>query len=271
MRRLDLVPVGLLLILAGTVGTMALTSAGKATPAPVPDAGVEETPGATSETAASHSTAAPALGASAGHVRSETRYSGLAAPDFDRDDVLRRLGYGASGTYILAMVDSDSGLTRWPDRPVEPIRVWIEPTSSLPDWRPEYVDSARRAFERWRAAGIPVRVNFLVDSAGSEVRVLWADRLEASRIGSTRRVRDQHWWLVGGDITLALHATSGEPLGPAIIGATASHEAGHLLGLNHSPDPADLMAKHHAGVNEPSAADLATMRLLYSVPPGRLR
>ena len=271
MRRLDLVPVGLVLILAGSVGAMAVRAA--RTPAPAPPADTF----AVDDAAQPEPDAAPPAGIpftirdASGHVRVEMRRSMLPAPDFDREDVLRRLGFGASGTYILAMLETDSGLVRWPERPLEPIRVWIEPTSAVADWRPEYVDSARRAFERWRGAGIPVRVNFLVDSTDAEVRVRWIDRLGESRIGSTRRVRDQHWWLVGGDITLALHATNGDPLEPATIGATAVHEAGHLFGLNHSPDAADLMATRHRDVNEPSAADLATMRLLYSVPPGRLR
>lgn len=271
MRRLDLVPVGLLLVLGGSVGAMAVRSTRLAAPAAAGDAAVRAAAGPDAENPPAETDVSPAIGEASDHVRSEMRRSALAAPDFDRDDVLRRLGFGAPGTYILAMLDTDSGLVRWPDRPLEPIRVWVEPTSSLPDWRPEYVDSARRAFERWRDAGIPIRVNFLVDSTDAEVRVRWADRLEESRIGSTRRVRDQHWWLVAGQITLALHATNGEALSPATIGATALHEAGHLFGLNHSPDASDLMATRHHGVNQPSAADLATMRLLYSVPPGRLR
>jgi hypothetical protein len=204
-------------------------------------------------------------------VNLETRQSALAAPDFDPEDVRRRMSYGAAGTYIVPMVEEDSGLARWPERPFDPIRVWVEPVSSIPDWSPDYVATARDAFARWREAGIPVRVNFLVDSAGAEVRVLWTDRFSDTRIGSTRRIRDQHWWLLAADVTLAVHGSDGAPLDSAVVRATAIHEVGHLLGLNHSPDTTDVMAARHHGIHDPSAADLATMRLLYSLPPGRLR
>lgn len=271
MRGLDLLPVGLVVALACTVGAIAVrTPAAPPVPAPM------------LTRATTHDVARPIVDRGNGvdsaatmrgraDVQSVLRRSALPAPDFDRDDVLRRLGYGASGTYMMAMIEQDSGLARWPDRPLEPIRVWVEPTSTAAGWRPEYVGMARDAFERWRSAGVPVRVNFLVDSVGAEVRVFWADRLENQRIGSTRRYRDQHWWLVAGEITLATHTAGGTLLPPEIVGATALHEAGHLFGLNHSPDSLDLMATHHQGVNEPSAADVATLRLLYTVPPGRLR
>jgi hypothetical protein len=168
------------------------------------------------------------------------------------------------------MLDDDAGLARWPERPLSSIRVWVEPHSTLPGWRPEYVAAARDAFDVWSSAGIPVRVSFLVDSAGADIRVTWADQFADSRIGMTRRVRDQHWWLVAGDITLAMHHTSGEPLAPEIVTLAAIHEAGHVLGLNHSPDTTDLMAPKHHSARGPSAADLATIRLLYTLPPGKL-
>jgi hypothetical protein len=271
VRRGDLIPLGLLAALAGTVGIMTLR-APRVDRGPVTSAEIATAPVDTAtEAALRHDAPGTRRTASSGDFASETRRSRLAPPAFDAADVRRRLGYGASGTYIMAMVDKDSGAARWPDRPLEPIRVWVEPVSSVAGWKPEYVDLARAAFERWRAAGIPVRISFLVDSAGAEVRVLWTDRFPDARIGSTHRVRDQHWWLVGGEITLALSTSSGDLLPPEIVAATAIHEAGHLLGLGHSPGQQDLMASHHNGVYEPSAADLATIRLLYTIPPGRLR
>jgi len=271
MRGLDVVPVGLVLALAGTVGVMTVRSS---SPLPVPATRrdtIQIDAVAPTAVAIGSRRESVVLNRTRADVQSELRRSRLAAPDFDRDDVLRRLGYGASGTYIMAMLAEDSGAARWPDRPMEPIRVWVDPASRIPDWRADYARAAREAFEQWRSAGIPVRVNFLVDSAGAEVRVTWVDRFDDERIGSTRRYRDQHWWLVAGDITLALHTSNGTPLPLEVVAATAVHEAGHLLGLNHSPDAADIMASRHHGVHVPSPADLATMRLLYSIPPGRLR
>lgn len=269
MRRADLIPLALLCVLAVTVGTLTVTTRPPAaSPAPDPP----DSP-ATRVASSAPLTADPptARGHSFGDVNLETRRSTLPPPDFDPDDVRRRMSYGAGGTYILPMVEEDSGLARWPDRSVDPIRVWVEPTSQLPDWRAEYVTAARLAFARWTGAGVPVQVKFLVDSAEAEVRVLWTDRFPDSRIGSTRRIRDQHWWLVAADLTLAIHGSNGMPLEPEVVTATAIHEVGHLLGLNHSPDTADVMAPRHHGINTPSGADVATARLLYSLPPGRLR
>ena len=49
----------------------------------------------------------------------------------------------------------------------------------------------------------------------------------------------------------------------------ALHEIGHLLGLDHTGDQANVMAPR-VRVRDLSDADRATVRLLYSVPAGRI-
>ena len=52
-----------------------------------------------------------------------------------------------------------------------------------------------------------------------------------------------------------------------MIRTIAMHEVGHLIGLDHSPNPDDIMSPkvHVMGL---SAADLRTAALIYKLPPG---
>lgn len=203
----------------------------------------------------------------------DTLYSDLPAPVRDLAAVRRRLQEAASITYIGEMLrDGDSALARWPDRQRQPIRVWVQPRPIVADWRPEYVDQARAAFERWELVGLPIRFAFLADSAAAEVHVTWIERFAAdTRIGNTHRVHDQNWWIVDGDISIAMQTSTGRVLPPAVIRTTTLHEVGHLLGLGHTSDTTSVMAARSHGVTELSGADLATVRLLYSLPPGSVR
>jgi hypothetical protein len=61
------------------------------------------------------------------------------------------------------------------------------------------------------------------------------------RIGSTRRMSDQHAWIVNAQITIALHDSRGRKFGPNELAGILRHEIGHALGLPHTAEFADIM------------------------------
>ena len=81
---------------------------------------------------------------------------------------------------------------------------------------------------------------------------------------------DDDWWIVEANIVLAVHHRGGEPLDSSAVRAIALHEIGHLLGLDHTTDTANIMTPK-VRVKELSDADRATARLLYKLPPGKVK
>jgi hypothetical protein len=193
--------------------------------------------------------------------------------DRDVDDIRRRIALGERGTYIdeiLSAPQRDSALARWPERVMKPLRIFIANGSGLPDWNARYPDRVRDAFDTWSLAGAPVKFTFVRDSVDADVMVSWIDRFDAQITGRTLWSRDRNWWIVSGSIVLALHHMGGEVLDENAIHAIALHEVGHLLGLDHSSDTMNIMTAR-VRVHELSEADRATMRLLYSLPPGSIK
>jgi hypothetical protein len=192
----------------------------------------------------------------------------LAAPDDDRDDIIRRVRDGEAGTYIGDILRlRDSSLSRWPDRHGIPLTVWIQPRSGVKDYTTSYVTSVRDAFEEWGALQLPIRFTFVHDSADAEVHVKWIDHFNEPISGRTRWTRDDDWVITDANITLAVHHHQGETLDDDAMRAMAMHEIGHLLGLDHTRDSLSIMAPK-VRVRQLSSADRATVRLIYALPAG---
>ncbi|HEX6060105.1 MAG TPA: hypothetical protein VFZ11_13925, partial [Gemmatimonadaceae bacterium] len=135
--------------------------------------------------------------------------------------VQRMLESGAPGTYIQAVLDFNGAMViRWPDRTFEPLTVWIQPTSSLPDFDARNAPLVRDGFVQWEGPSLPLRFTFVVDSARAAVHVTWADRFEGeTRIGTTTRTHRSDGLIMGASIVLALHDSAGGVLPPHIVRA----------------------------------------------------
>jgi hypothetical protein len=210
--------------------------------------------------------AAPGAG---GNGLSSVRKSSLPPPPpRNYAAISRLLEEGRGATYMDAILAArDGNVARWVERRGDPVTVWIQPTSRLRDFWPDFRVRARDAFRTWGASGVPVRFVFADDSSRAEVHLVWVDRFDDSAAGKTFWARDPNWWIVGADVQVALHRPTGEAYDHQMIRTIALHEVGHLLGLDHSPDPDDIMSPK-VRVTSLSAADLRTAALIYKLPPG---
>jgi hypothetical protein len=189
----------------------------------------------------------------------------------DVEEIRRKLREGAPGTYVEELLlQRDSALARWPDRRKSPLRVWVQPESNVVDFNYVYPELVRGAFEDWMSTGIPLIFSFVLDSASADIHVTWIDRFDEQISGKTLWAHDDDWWIVEANIVLAVHHRGGEPLDGSAVRAIALHEVGHLIGLDHTQDSANIMTPK-VRVKELSPADRATARLLYTVLPGKLK
>ena len=207
-----------------------------------------------------------------GHVRTvDAPVIEELTPARDVEAIRRRLREGSPGTYVEELLlQRDSSLARWPDRRNRPLRVWVQQDSPVPDFDVVYPELVRAAFEDWMNTGIPLSFTFVVDSSRADIHVTWIDRFSEQISGKTLWAHDDDWWIVEANIVLAVHHRGGEPLDSSAVRAIALHEVGHLIGLDHTQDSANIMTPK-VRVKELSAADRATARLIYTVPPGRVK
>lgn len=188
-----------------------------------------------------------------------------------RSETRRRIRGSSGMTYLNEMVaeSNDSMLHRWDNRVDDPVRVYFAPTTAA-NFRPDFLDAVRGAFSRWEGAGVPVRFAFVDDSARAEVTIHWKVQFEIDRTGQTDLNWDQDGHVQNAVLTIATFDPKGQPLAAEDVRAVALHEIGHLLGLDHSPDSADVMFAR-TQVRDLSERDVQTALLLYQLTPGSIR
>ncbi len=188
-----------------------------------------------------------------------------------RSETRRRIRSSGSTTYIGEMLEAsgDSMLRRWDNRQTSPIRVWFAPTHAA-NFQAAFIEAIKQAFGQWTSAGVPVRFDFNGDSSNAEVTVKWRIQFEIERTGQTDVTWDDDGHIQSAVVTLATFDPKGRPMEPEDIRVVATHEVGHLLGLDHSKDSTDIMFPT-AKVRDLSDRDVRTVLFLYQLTPGSLR
>lgn len=187
-------------------------------------------------------------------------------PPLSADSVRALVASLESGTYLRSMLAEDGDIvTRWRDRP-EPIRVWVQPQSAEAGFSPELISPTRRAFTAWNELGLGVSFELVDDSTLADVHVTWRAQMPKLRqIGTTFRMTAGTGWIAFAHVQLS---TSYDIY---TVQNAARHEAGHVLGLDHSPVMQDIMAAETEGRQyELTARDRATAVALYRLPPGKI-
>ncbi len=188
-----------------------------------------------------------------------------AVPVMSADSVRSLLATAETGTYLRAMLAEDGGVvTRWPER-VEPIRVWVQPQSTEQGFSPELISPTRRAFLAWNELALGVAFAMVDDSTHADVHVTWSARMpRATQLGTTFRMTGGSGWIAFAHVVLC---TSYDVY---TVQNAARHEAGHVLGLDHSPNTRDIMAAETEGRQYVlTDADRQTAAWLYRLAPGK--
>ncbi len=187
-------------------------------------------------------------------------------PTLSSDSVSALVASLETGTYLGAMLGEDGDVvTRWRER-ADPIRVWVQPQSAEAGFSPELISPTRGAFTAWNDLDLGVAFELVDDSTQADVHVTWRAQMPKPRqIGTTFRMTGGKGWIAFAHVQLSTAYDI------YTVQNAARHEAGHVLGLGHSPEMRDIMAARTEGRQyQLTDRDRATAVALYRLPPGKI-
>lgn len=191
--------------------------------------------------------------------------------------LMKTAGSADTSDYFFAV--SRPYITRWSLTRM-PLHVYIEPTSQVANFNPEFGQSITRAFDMWcEASEGKLKWTAVPDESTADIVVRFT--ADPNEVGMSKShieagVCETSGMRVAGakisgmgrcNIKLLTTNLNGKAVSPQEMQDTAAHEVGHALGMRqHSSNPEDTMffAATRSTKNGLTQRDINTIRAVYS-------